>query len=355
MGRRRRPQREIAFSFDSFLDLVANVVGIILRLILVTWVGARSYHAIVPPPSPPPPAAVAEDPLTLPEPTDPLQEQLVRQREELAQTAAGIGDRQRQAGEVHAVADQLRRDLGALSGIGRKMQTERDGLVSRTAERRRSLSGSTLTLTELRRRSQTLLAEVDRLKQLPPARKELRYRTPVSAPVQTEEVMFECRYGRVALIDTGTMLDEVRREARSRAEGLKTQWQVSATTQPIGAFRLRYVLERQREMTDGLPGTAPLDTAFRYALTTWEVEPIIADRGEGTDRALEDGSAFRKVIDALDPQQTAVTLWVYADSFASYRRLRDHLHDRDIVVAGRPLPDGMPIASSRRGSHSRGQ
>src|SRR5712691_1115041 len=44
MSRRRRPQRE-HFSFDSFLDLVTNVVGIIIRLILVTWVGARSYHA----------------------------------------------------------------------------------------------------------------------------------------------------------------------------------------------------------------------------------------------------------------------------------------------------------------------
>ena len=44
MIRRRRTQREIPFSFDSFLDVVANVVGIILRLILVAWVGARSYH-----------------------------------------------------------------------------------------------------------------------------------------------------------------------------------------------------------------------------------------------------------------------------------------------------------------------
>src|SRR3979490_860548 len=46
MFRRRRPLKNdaIHFSFDSFLDLVTNVVGIIIRLILVTWVGARSYH-----------------------------------------------------------------------------------------------------------------------------------------------------------------------------------------------------------------------------------------------------------------------------------------------------------------------
>ena len=35
-----------SFSFDSFLDVVANVVGIIIRLILVVWVGARSYDSL---------------------------------------------------------------------------------------------------------------------------------------------------------------------------------------------------------------------------------------------------------------------------------------------------------------------
>src|SRR5438105_1718503 len=48
MYRRRRRQRgEIAFSFDSFLDVVANVCGIIIRLILVAWVGGRSYSALM--------------------------------------------------------------------------------------------------------------------------------------------------------------------------------------------------------------------------------------------------------------------------------------------------------------------
>src|SRR6478752_247621 len=43
MIRRRLPKPRENFSFDSFLDVVANVVGIIIRLILVVWVGARSY------------------------------------------------------------------------------------------------------------------------------------------------------------------------------------------------------------------------------------------------------------------------------------------------------------------------
>jgi len=69
MYRRRRPQREkIFFSFDSFLDVVANVIGIIIRLILVAWVGARTYTAAMEftddehSPAPPQAVAVAELP-----------------------------------------------------------------------------------------------------------------------------------------------------------------------------------------------------------------------------------------------------------------------------------------------------
>src|ERR1700722_9287491 len=79
MIRRRRTQREIPFSFDSFLDVVANVVGIILRLILVAWVGARGYHIVYEPAPPEPSAAVEEEP-ALPEPTDPLAPENKRRR-----------------------------------------------------------------------------------------------------------------------------------------------------------------------------------------------------------------------------------------------------------------------------------
>src|SRR5262252_6547691 len=81
MIRRRRRVREIGFSFDSFLDVVANVVGIIIRLILVVWVGARSYGTLHPLPGTAEPAAAAHaDAL----PQDPLQAELEHQRQELA-------------------------------------------------------------------------------------------------------------------------------------------------------------------------------------------------------------------------------------------------------------------------------
>src|SRR5437764_6722554 len=87
MYRRRRPKREIAFSFDSFLDVVANVCGIIIRLILVAWVGARAYHTVeaqrVALPAQPPEVAATAGAPVLPPVSDPLEQQLLRQRAEL--------------------------------------------------------------------------------------------------------------------------------------------------------------------------------------------------------------------------------------------------------------------------------
>ena len=40
---------------------------------------------------------------------------------------------------------------------------------------------------------------------------------------------------------------------------------------------------------------------------------------------------------------------------ANHPELRDYMHERDIVVAGRPLPEGASIAASRHGTASRGQ
>jgi hypothetical protein len=48
-------------------------------------------------------------------------------------------------------------------------------------------------------------------------------------------------------------------------------------------------------------------------------------------------------------------MWVYADGFPLYRRLRDELHARGFLVAARPLPEGMTIKGSPSGSLSAGQ
>ena len=184
-----------------------------------------------------------------------------------------------------------------------------------------------------------------------------RWRTPISQTVQSEEIIFEIRENRIAAIDIGSMLDEVQESLRKAGEVLQNQWVMEGTTSPIGAFRLKYTIERERP--PGLLGEAgkPDDRAsFRYGLTGWEVLPLDPKRGEPLEQAMKEGSAFRRIVDNLDAKESAVTFCIYPDSFAAYRQVRDMLHERDMVVAGRPLPFEAPIAmSTKKGTVSRGQ
>src|SRR5207302_3147584 len=124
---------------------------------------------------------------------------------------------------------------------------------------------------------------------------------------------------------------------------------------PLGAFRLRYAIERLRSTAESIAGDgAPGDGTFSYALTGWTLEPIAAGRGELLQAALATGSEFRRTADGLQPNQAVATFWVYPDSFPIYRALRDYLHARDVEVAGRPLTFGAAIAGSRNGSRSQG-
>jgi hypothetical protein len=124
----------------------------------------------------------------------------------------------------------------------------------------------------------------------------------------------------------------------------------------VGAFRLRYVVERERDALEDAAGTAKPRSMFnfRYGVSEWEVEPVREPRGETLSEALAAGSAFRRRVENLDGT-TVITLWVYPDSFELFRSLRDFAHARGLEVAGRPIPPEAPIAGSRHGSASRGQ
>jgi hypothetical protein len=357
MIRRRRRVREIAFSFDSFLDVVANVVGIIIRLILVVWVGARSYHTLQFQNEQSKPVSAVRTEPEIPLPEDPLERELEVRRRELAQAQARLLEQMRELQQEEEQQQQAEHELNALASRRQDLLQERAGLDGTLAEREASGRRVALSLEELRERGHRLAGQIRAISELPPAQKTLRYRTPVSRPVHSEELLFECKEGRVTFIDIGALLQEVKRNFEDKGQQLKARWQVADVAGPVGAFRLRYVIERERGRFDAFASSvAPeANATYRYGLSEWQLEPVAPVRGETADAALADGSEFRHIVDGLDPQQTVVTLWVYPDSFALYRRVRDYLYERDLVVAGRPLPDGVPIASSRRGTVSRGQ
>jgi hypothetical protein len=354
MYRRRRPVREIPFSFDSFLDVVTNVVGIIIRLILVVWVAARSYTGIVEQ-QPAPTATAAKETAALPE--DPLKSEVAQRRKELEELQARLLAQLRQAAETQQDQAQTRQTVATLTARRTQLSTEVAALDGNTQTEGAAAQQLAVSSAELRERSRRLAQEIAALEKVPVVKQTLRYRTPVSAPVHSEELMFECRHGHVTFIDMSLLVQEVRADMDEKKQVLQRQWQAEGTTVPVGAFRFHYVMERERGRLDALTplGSPDADTSFRYSLSRGDLVPIAEPRGEEVERALRPGSEFRQLVDLIDPKMTTVTFWVYPDSFPLFRRLRDYLYQRDVTVAGRPLPEDVPIGYSRQGSVSRGQ
>lgn len=345
MFRRTRRTKEIPFSFDSFLDVVANVVGIIIRLILVVWVGARSYSTIKPVVAPAlKPAATT--PGEMPLPADPMQAELERNRRELDALQARMLEQLRELQTTEAQEKAAEGEVEALLAHDRGLDSEVAGVERAVLDKKQATQGVILSLAALQQRHQKLREEILALEKLPPQKKVLRYRTPVSELVKTDEFFFECKAGRVTFIDIGSLKAVAEQEITSRIEELREHRAIEGSTPAEGAFRLRYSLR--------LHGSE--DTMRPDVRSSLQVEPIFQVRGETAGVALQPGSQFRQVVDRLDAKLAAVTFWVYPDSFATFRQLRDYLYEKDVVVAGRALPDGTNIVlSSHGGSASRGQ
>jgi hypothetical protein len=346
MLRRRRPLKNeaIHFSFDSFLDLVTNVVGIIIRLILVTWVGARSYHAGMQwidgeaaSHAQQKPAPKASD--------DPLATRLEASRRDLDDAKTRLLEQLKDLDEVDEKAKATNEQLIILVGRRDELEKERKTLESKGTVRGVQLKQASLSADEVRQRSKKLLEELKRLEAMPSNKQQLKYHAPVSRVVQSEELHFECKFGRVTYIDMPAFMAEIKAAAEDVKADLRIRASVERTTSTIGPYRLKYVYER----VNGVLGNGS------FGLSSWEVEPITVQRGETLQQALTAKSDFRQLTDALDPRLTVVTFWVYPDSFELFRRLRDLLYERGLDVAGRPLTPANAIAASRNGTASRGQ
>jgi len=354
MIRRRRRTRSETFNLDSFLDLVTNVVGIIIRLIMVAWVGARSYDAL---PEMLKKAAPPTEQVALPAVSDPLEDEVARQKQALAEAEARLLEQLRQ---FDLVQEEHRRQAEQFHALDPKRQTLEQAKAA--LERARAALGATaqkahLSFEDLAQRREKLVAELKELEKQPPAKKTLRYRVPVSQTIQAGEYHFECKEGRVAFVDLEAMVALIVQEMKDKERQLANQWQVSDVTEPIGAFRLRYAIERRRGNLDAaIAGVRPEAYAgFSYGLASWQVEPITRQRGETAEAALKEGAEFRRLVEGLAVEKAAVTLWVYPDSFPLYRQLRDYLADLGLTVAGRPLPPEALISASPKGTKSRGQ
>ncbi|MGF1580550.1 MAG: hypothetical protein ACFCD0_14405 [Gemmataceae bacterium] len=382
--RRRRNTNDLAFGLDSFLDIIANVIGIIIRMILVVWVGASAYYTaqyqVVVPERPKPtvfsgqfssdrsspkkttderpnnsqgssqPSAELFALPTLPmieEPEDTLVVELRREKRKLEAAGRLLGEHLAALPARKLEERQTREKVKSLQIQQARLATVAQTLALRLQNVRNFDHLTKNALTDVLTKRELLKAEIARLEKLPKKTNTQFYQAPVSREVRdSKEVFFECRGGRVSFIDTESFLAEVETNLfTTLPERLRQRPTVTYSTRAIGAFRMRWTAERYNAGFG--------DTKVHVQ---WVIAPIKNERGETLGQALAKNSRFRNVVDFEDPRTAVVTFCVYPDSFGVYRKLRNYLYQRKMEVAGRPLPFGAQIgASSRDGRAARGQ
>lgn len=332
---RVKNENEAGFGSDSFMDVVCNVVGILI--ILVMFVGIRVKRAPVDVPTDESSDGAAGETALLGDQVHDLEEEAARIRAQLAALNADMAARLAD----HAHLNQLIAD-------------QREALE----ERKMAESADEQRQTELQKEHAVASAYLDRLEaELAESKKSEKkpnliesYPTPISRLIEANEAHFQLRAGRIAYVPIDDLLAKLRSSAVNQIWKLKEQTQATDTIGPIGGFRMKFTMERVEIAADrtGRGGT--------YAqLAEWTLIPTQNQLGETVEQALAEGSLFRKSLRAFDPRIASVTVWTYPDSFPEFRQLKKELYRLGYATAGRPLPDGHPIGGSPHGSKSAAQ
>ncbi|MFI4876040.1 MAG: hypothetical protein ACIALR_11900 [Blastopirellula sp. JB062] len=322
-------------SLDSFLDVVTNLVGILIILIMV--ISITAHEAITDAK-----AAPVETPSVEPQDSGSLEEAIALQSE-LAQI-----DRQREA---------VRQELRQKFADRNQMQFLLTAANTAIEKKRDELGAAQQEDFDLNRR---LLAEKEKLNDVydtleslenfQPESIELKhYPTPMAKTVFGREEHFRLRNGRITFVPLNSLVDSLKADAERSAPQLRETNSLTRTVGPHDGFYCRYVLRRSAYTVDTKMGAARRDVV---ELDHFILVPVREEMGEPFEQALQPNSEFMERLAACDPQRTTITIWAYPDSFEEFRRLKLLLVERGFATAGRPLPADHPIGGSPDGSRS---
>ncbi len=321
-------------SHDSFLDVVANMVGILIILVMVAGMRVKNAPVVA--------AMVA---------TPKVDSQLEKQqalRKSIFDEVLDIGE-QMQNVHQEALNQSGQRDMLAtmLSAVKHEIETRRGRLDTQAREQfdlGRNLADGQRQLDQIRHRK----AQVEAT----PAESTLveNYPTPLSQTTDGREVHFQLIDGRITHIPLDELVKRLKEDARRKKNELLEYPELTETVGPVGGFRLRYTFERK-----DIPPEVAMETGRGGSvarLRRWTLIPVSNQMGETVDEALREGSEFHQTLEPYRPDRSTVTLWTYQDSFGSFRLLKKALYEMGYPVAARPLPHGTPISGSPDGTKS---
>jgi len=385
---RRNKGGDPDFGSDSFLDIIANIVGILIILIVIAGV------------------KVARQPLTSPEPVTPVITESVPEDgvplEDLLQLEEQIAEQQQLSGTAGADLANIQAEHAQLSDQTADLQTELSRAKAEIADHVQVRSAVDAHLAELANEAETITEDIELLErdansaaeqqasleavlnhvyerqkassdelgniriltaqltemlenQQPPLpmQVQLQHRlSPVSRSVSQEELHFRLKDGHIAWIPLEPLLDRLKTQVSRRGNVIRRFGQYEGSCGPVGGFLMKYSV--QRAVPSPLNALNGVQTGMRIEVSKWTIVAASNLQPEPVSQALTPGSRYRQVVEAADYDAT-ITIWLYPDDFEHFRELRELAHQLDLRVAARPLPYGTDITGSPGGSRSSAQ
>ena len=379
---RRRPPAELQFGSDSFLDVVANIVGILIILIVIAGLRVSQTPVVLPSGKPDPsekvsppvlssmpeivnlpepkeeattPQIVVLDPVVEaePEPAPPplpalvAPEDLVNLTNQLESEISAMND------EESKLAKKLKQSGLQKSTLLERQQAIQNILSEKTQELDASRRQAAKMEADLELLQQTLARLAKQVKEVETSPKNveaLEHRiTPISRVVSGTEQHYRLEKNRVVEVPIEELSHRFREQLQRRKEWLVKTRRHEGEIGPIRGFTMHYLV--QIETMSGLEAARAGYNGYSIKCVRWTAIPEPDVKGETEDAALRKGSQFYQSILGTSPD-TTLTFWVYPDSYGIFRKLQKFAHEHGYAVAGRPLPHGMHIAGAPDGSKS---
>jgi hypothetical protein len=327
---------------DAFLDVLTNMVGIII--LLVVLMGLRtSRHAAA--------THQAGDQAAAAESAD-AREQFEATFRNAAAVENNVGDLMNQV--LHVRHEALSRDAERhrlttyvtafqqeLDERRAKLSTEqrRDfDLRTRLTAAQRALDDVTQEQVGLMSRA----AEVEVIENKP---------TPIARRSTGKMLYMQLRDGHLAVLPFKEVEEELAADFRGNLWRLREDRAFARSIGPFNGFRVRYYAERRSARTR-IGASADMDQRGDVTmLTRFEFIPVDSPIGETVEEALQPGSELQEHLRRFPPDTGVLAIMVFPDSLADLHRFKKKMYDAGYSIAEAPIPNGQWISFTTQGGY----
>lgn len=362
MSRRRSASNASDAGNDSFLDILANLVGILIILVVIVAIRVQQtvqvdkdvVAAVGPiketkPPSKPAPIVLGMEDLPInvsfaapmpeieaePEPGAVLQLRLAALEGEFSQLQSTrlISADPSDLAQLDQANTQLQSQLRQHDEYVSTAKTKLETLRQRYESVQKDLGRAAAKLDE----------DIAPEKEVISIHHDIRAIASVAGP---DRIYAQLSNGRLTLLPIDELIPKVVARAMRKYNNARDESMYSGRVGPIDGVSLVY------EIPSG--GSSAIDDVFAQSShplsrLSFTVEVESDARSESIDLALQTSSSFRYALSRAAPG-TSVSAFVYPDSFAAARQLQEFLQSGGVKLALQPLAFGEPIEHSAGGA-----